>query len=95
MSRQWIVEDEHGNKVKSAEAQSMPKWLIHPFHPYFRIFLYLTVFMAGMTGLVTPFVVAFQSSPGLWCDFVHPDPAFCLTGLCHRSSISSRVHAVP
>ena len=45
----------------------MPKWLIHPFHPYFRMFLYLTVVMAGLTGLVTPWVIAFQEVPGLWC----------------------------
>ena len=68
---QWIIEDEHGHKVKSPEAENMPKWLIHPFHPYFRWFLYLTVFMAGMTGLVTPFVIAFQTTPGLWCETPH------------------------
>ncbi len=45
----------------------MPKWLIHPFHPYFRMFLYLTVVMAGLTGLITPWVIAFQEVPGLWC----------------------------
>ena len=63
---QWTVVDESGRKVKSAEAASMPPWLIHPFNPTYRMFLYFTVFLAALTGFVTPWVVAFQTSPGLW-----------------------------
>lgn len=28
----------------------MPSWLIHPFHPGFRAFLAVVVFMAALTG---------------------------------------------
>ena len=47
---QWKQLDENGDKVLSSEVQSMPKWLIHPFHPGFRAFLYCTVVMAALTG---------------------------------------------
>lgn len=52
MALQWKKIDENGNKVKSAEAEAMPPWLIHPFHPGFRAFLYCTVVMAAVTGVL-------------------------------------------
>lgn len=54
-----------GKQVLTSEALGMPRNMIHPFHPRYRAFLMVTVFMAATTGFVTPWIVAFQSVPGL------------------------------
>ena len=47
---QYKCIDGQGRKVKTLEAANMPRWLIHPFNPWWRAFLYVTVAMAALTG---------------------------------------------